>query len=229
MAHSRGLMVRAAVALAAGSIAAVSLSACGGAYDIPQDAAAQARATAYAKAAGEAISPPVFQRSTAPAGSTFAEATNKEVIRCYFKAALTTSYKVPTYPGTAILPPYLSASTVPGSETAFFKDPAETCAQSWDAGEMNPNGINDDLIPKNFASPVATYPSISAGARDANGNLLPPSTGNIYGQPRGIYVVIGNYIPPLMVCVVDGTVAVIPGSGDVCAALGIPALRPGSS
>ena len=80
--------------------------------------------------------------------------------------------------------------------------------------------------PEGFANPVPTYPSITAGARDANGNLPPPSRGSIFGQPPGSYAVVGNYILPLMACVVDGTVAVIPGPGGVCGSLGIQVLRP---
>jgi hypothetical protein len=34
----------------------------------------------------------------------------------------------------------------------------------------------------------------------------------------------GNYIPFLTACVVDNTVAVIPGPAEVCAQLGIPSL-----
>ncbi len=50
---------------------------------------------------------------------------------------------------------------------------------------------------------------------DQNGNPLWPEPGNQAS---------GHYVPFLTACVVDNTVAVIPGPAEVCAKLGIPTL-----
>ena len=51
---------------------------------------------------------------------------------------------------------------------------------------------------------------------DQNGNPLYPGPDNL---------ALGHYVPFLTACVVDNTVAVIPGPAEVCARLGIPALE----
>ena len=50
---------------------------------------------------------------------------------------------------------------------------------------------------------------------DQNGNPLYPGPDNL---------ALGHYVPFLTACVVDNTVAVIPGGPEICAKLGIPTL-----
>jgi hypothetical protein len=99
-------------------------------------------------------------------------------------------------------------------------DPINLCSRSWDLGIMNLARINDDVIPDDFVSPPPGIPaerSVTQGApKDQNGKPLWPDPA-IQG--------FGNYIPFLTACVVDDTVAVIPGPAEVCAQLGIPALE----
>jgi hypothetical protein len=57
---------------------------------------------------------------------------------------------------------------------------------------------------------------LTEAAKDQNGNAL---------YPDPAIRTFGNYIPFLTECVVDNTVAVIPGPVEICAQLGIPALE----
>ncbi len=208
----------------AGVMAAAALASCAVVGAIPETSAVQARATEYAKAAGINISPVVFTRSTAPAGSPATTVDGSRDVRCYFLADLTTTHRDPAAAGV-IIPPYVSVAGLTTADASSPADAAKACAQSWDTGFMNPAGITNDLIPQGFASPTASTPAPNGATRDKNGNLLPPKPINLPGQPPITLEVRGYYIPPLMTCVVDGAAAVIPGPGEVCATLGIPALK----
>jgi hypothetical protein len=157
---------------------------------------------------------------------------DKRDIRCYYNADLTTTYPVQGAPGES-RPPYITTGIFitgfdtknnpnPDDKNAGMKqvnDPINQCSKIWDMGEMNPYGITDHLIPDGFVSP----PYGPKGDRvvpeeanmDQNGNPLYPGPDNL---------ALGHYVPFLTACVVDNTVAVIPGGPEICAKLGIPTL-----
>ncbi|XAS67532.1 hypothetical protein V3C33_19270 [Micrococcaceae bacterium Sec5.7] len=157
---------------------------------------------------------------------------DKRDIRCYYRADLTTTYPVETSPGET-KPPYITTGVFitgfdaknnpnPDDRNAGMQqvnDPINQCSRVWDMGNMHLEGINDDLIPDDFVSPPPGLPAertLTEAVRDQNGNPL---------YPDPAIRAFGNYIPFLTECVVDNTVAVIPGPAEVCAQLGIPALE----
>ncbi|MHC6222699.1 RNA polymerase sigma factor [Arthrobacter sp. MMS24-S77] len=89
-----------------------------------------------------------------------------------------------------------------------------------DMGQMNPDGLTNDLIPAGFVDPPYGPPDgrpLPEGAgKDQNGKPLWPDPG---------IKAIGHYIPLLTECVVDNTVAVVPGGPEICARLGIPTVE----
>ena len=159
---------------------------------------------------------------------------DKRDIRCYYHADLTRTYPVEGAPGHPPRPPYITTGTFitgfdtennpnPDDKNAGMKqinDPITQCSRVWDMGIMNQGGVTDDLIPNGFVSPPQGPPAdhfVPEGAdMDQNGNPLYPEPGNQAS---------GHYVPFLTACVVDNTVAVIPGPAEVCARLGIPALE----
>ncbi|WP_018763259.1 hypothetical protein [Arthrobacter sp. 135MFCol5.1] len=178
---------------------------------------------------------------TALAGTTaagvytaIAPVNDKRDIRCYYRADLTTTYPVKADP-KVIMPPYLSTGMMmagfdaknnpnPGDPNAGMQqitDPINQCGRLWDMGSMNPQGITDDLIPHDF---VKTKPTADPGKSNANG-MPSDKYGNPIGGPAGPNKLIGHYVPQLTACVVDNSVAVIPGGPEICAHLGIPSLE----
>ncbi|KQN91239.1 hypothetical protein [Arthrobacter sp. Leaf69] len=164
---------------------------------------------------------------------SLAPVEDKRDIRCYYHADITTRMPVIGSPGET-RPPYITTGTFiagfdtennpnPDDRNAGMKqinDPINQCSKAWDIGTMNQSGETDDLIPDGFVSP----PQGPRGDRivpedanmDQNGNPLYPGPDNL---------ALGHYVPFLTPCVVDNTVAVIPGPAEVCARLGIPALE----
>lgn len=154
---------------------------------------------------------------------------DKRDIRCYYRADITTGIPVIGSPAET-RPPYITTGIFitgfdtennpnPEDKNAGMKqvvDPINLCSRSWDMGNMNLAGINDDLIPKGFISPPPGAPATTEAGKDQNGKPL---------FPDPAIKAFGNYIPFLTACVVDNTVAVIPGPAEVCAQLGIPALE----
>ena len=158
---------------------------------------------------------------------------DKRDIRCYFHADLTRTYPIAEAPGVT-RPPYITTGVFitgfdagnnpnPDDKNAGMNqvnDPINQCSKWWDMGEMNPGGITDDLIPDGFVDPPpgprGDRLAPEGADKDQNGNPLWPEPGNQAS---------GHYIPFLTECVVDDTVAVIPGPAEVCARLGIPALE----
>lgn len=157
---------------------------------------------------------------------------DKRDIRCYYQANLTTTYPVENSPGET-KPPYITTgifevgfdakhNPTPDDPNAGMKqvnDPINQCSRVWDMGSMHLKGINDYLIPDDFVSPPPGIPgerTLTEPARDQNGHPLYPDPG---------IRTFGNYIPFLTECVVDNTVAVIPGPAEVCAQLGVPTLE----
>lgn len=153
---------------------------------------------------------------------------DKRDIRCYYQADLTTEYPLMEDP-TVKMPPYITAGIIdvgfdaknnptpddPNAGMLQVNDPVKICADVWDRGDMNPNGITDNLIPPDFVLPTFIEPPADPRDVDQYGNPLLP----------GGYASPGHYIPPLVECVIDNTVAVIPGPPETCAKLGIPALE----
>lgn len=162
-----------------------------------------------------------------------APVNDKRDIRCYYRADLTTTYPVKADP-RVIMPPYITTGIFvtgfdakknpdPADKNAGMQqvtDPINQCSRVWDDGGMNPDGITDDLIPAGF---VRTAPTADPGKKNPDG-----TDNDKYGNPlgpAGSNPLLGHYVPPLTACVVDNTVAVIPGGPEVCAHLGIPALE----
>ncbi|WP_104175697.1 hypothetical protein [Arthrobacter sp. Y81] len=154
---------------------------------------------------------------------------DKRDIRCYYRADLTTRPPVVGVPGETKNPYITTGIFITGFDTennpnpedknAGMKqvvDPINQCSRSWDMGNMHQTGVNDDLIPEGFVSPTPGAMPTVEGVKDQNGKPL---------FPDPAIKASGNYIPFLTACVVDNTVAVIPGSAEVCAQLGIPALE----
>lgn len=171
---------------------------------------------------------------TALVGSTaagiytaLAPVNDKRDIRCYYHADLTTRPPVVGVPGET-KPPYITAGVFitgfdaadnpnPDDKNAGMQqvpDPINLCSRVWDMGEMNRGGVTNDLIPAGFV------PVPPVGAPDGRGT-------NQYGIPLmpGPNPHLGQYVPPLTACVVDNTVAVIPGGPEICARLGVPTLE----
>lgn len=156
---------------------------------------------------------------------------DKRDIRCYYRADLTTTYPVQGAPGqtkpyitTGIFVTGFDAENNPNPDDKnagmqHVNDPINQCSRVWDMGDMNPGGLTDDLIPEGFVSPPygprGDRPLREGADKDQNGNPL---------WPGPVSMALGNYVPFLTACVVDNTVAVIPGPAEVCAQLGIPAL-----
>lgn len=158
---------------------------------------------------------------------------DKRDIRCYYHADLTTRPPVVGVPGET-KPPYMTTGVfIPGfdaknnpnpdDKNAGMKqiaDPINLCSRAWDMGQMNPDGLTNDLIPAGFVNPPYGPPDgrplpVGAG-KDQNGKPL---------WPDPSIKAIGHYIPLMTECVVDNTVAVIPGGPEICARLGIPTLE----
>jgi hypothetical protein len=155
---------------------------------------------------------------------------DKRDIRCYYRADLTTP--VQGAPGDT-RPPYITTGIFitgfdaknnpnPDDKNAGMQqvnDPINQCSRIWDMGNMNPYGINNDIIPDGFVSPPdgprGDRPLREGADKDQNGKPL---------WPGPVSMALGNYVPFLTACVVDNTVAVIPGPAEVCAQLGIPTL-----
>jgi hypothetical protein len=164
--------------------------------------------------------------------TALAPVEDKRDIRCYYNADLTTRPPIVGVPGETRAP-YITTGIFitgfdaknnpnPDDKNAGMKqvtDPINQCSRVWDLGLMNQAGINDDLIPEGFVSPPpgprGDRPLREGADKDQNGNPL-------FDGP--VSMSIGNYVPFLTACVVDNTVAVIPGPAEVCAQLGIPAL-----
>jgi hypothetical protein len=158
---------------------------------------------------------------------------DKREIRCYYAADLTTQYPVPGSPGET-RPPYMTTGIEevgfdarnnptpedPSSGLLQVSDPINQCSRVWDMGGMIIEGINDDLVPDDFDSPPpgvpAEHTSVPGSGKDQNGKPL---------YPDPAIRTFGNFIPFLTECVVENSVAVIPGPAEVCAQLGIPALE----
>lgn len=155
---------------------------------------------------------------------------DKRDIRCYYRADLERTYPAPNAPGIT-MPPYLLTGVMaegfdsnnnptpddPSSGMVQITDPIAVCSKLWDTNAMNPGGITSDLIPADFtAPPTPAAPTWNGLDRDAQGNPLIPEQSDL--GP-------GHYIPHLTECVVENSVAVIPGPAEVCAQLGIPALE----
>jgi hypothetical protein len=162
--------------------------------------------------------------------TALAPVNDKRDIRCYYHADLTTRLPILTQPG-ATKPPYITTGIFitgfdaknnpnPDDKNAGMKqvtDPINQCSRVWDDGGMNPDGITNDLIPTGFvpSPPVGKDSGSELPDTDQYGNPLRPGP-----NPR-----FGQYVPPLTACVVDNTVAVIPGGPEICARLGIPTLK----
>jgi len=111
----------------------------------------------------------------------------------------------------------------PGDRNAGMQqitDPINQCSRVWDMGMMNPQGITDDLIPTDF---VRTAPTADPSKKNPDGTAN-DKYGNPLG-PSGSNRLLGHYVPQLTACVLDNTVAVIPGGPEICAHLGIPTLE----
>lgn len=153
---------------------------------------------------------------------------DKRDIRCYYRADLTTRPPVVGVPGETKEPYITTGTFISGFDAASnpnpddknagmqqIADPINQCSRVWDMGEMHQTGVNDDLIPEGFISPTPGAMPTVEGAKDQNGKPL---------FPDPAIRASGNYIPFLTACVVDNTVAVIPGPAEICAQLGIPTL-----
>ncbi|CAM3319946.1 hypothetical protein PSET11_02074 [Arthrobacter ulcerisalmonis] len=156
---------------------------------------------------------------------------DKRDIRCYYQADLTATYPVETSPGDT-KPPYITTGIMevgfdasnnptpedPNAGMMQVSDPITSCANLWDTNAMNPNGITDNLIPDGFITPAPKQAPEEWNGLDTDANGNPMLSG-------GTLVTSGHYVPELTACVVDNTVAVIPGPAEVCAKLGIPTLE----
>jgi len=157
-------------------------------------------------------------------GSTYYIATqaveDTSVLHCYYHADLKASQFVKSAdeedPGYTV-GPYVETGreTLPG-QSDQIEDAIAFCADLWDLGMMNPEGVTDDLIPENFEGPVKKEPT---------GTIYRDENGIPYTPPEESGIGPGHYVPELTACVVDDTVAVIPGDENVCARLGIPSLE----
>lgn len=147
----------------------------------------------------------------AATGSAYYIATkpveDKRLIRCYYNADLTASRFVISEdegdPGYE-LGPYQGAGIEPkAGESDQVNDAIGLCTWYWDVGMMNPLGITSHLVPEGFKDPYPgrPYDGVNTG--------LGP----------------GHYVPELTACVVENTVAIIPGDKNVCARLQKPSLE----
>ncbi|WP_415854632.1 hypothetical protein [Sinomonas sp. G460-2] len=162
--------------------------------------------------------------------TAFAPVNDKRDIRCYYHADLTTRPPIKALPGQT-MPPFITAGIFeagfdasknpnPSDKNAGMKqisDPINLCSRIWNDGGMSPDGLTDDLIPADFLLPAPGSIVSGAGYKDQNDHPIEPD--------QGVFGHFGHYIPRLAECVVDNTVAVIPGGPEVCARLGIPALQ----
>lgn len=230
MKKSSATLSIAAITCAAGIVAATGALALGMGAGIPTAQAEDAH-TGTAKTAYETTIETVskIDPATPPAGSIFATVGDKRDVRCYFLADLTTEHpleedpavKMPPYITTGIMEVGFDARNNPHPEDknagmAQVNDPVKACAAIWDTGDMNPNGITDGLIPEGFVPPNPVMVESDPGDKGPDGKPFPAQL---------VTNVPGHYIPSLAECVVDNTVAVIPGGGDVCAQLGLPVLQ----
>jgi hypothetical protein len=163
--------------------------------------------------------------------TALAPVNDKRDIRCYFHADLTTRTPLKTAPGQTRAPFITAGIADPNGANATkdpktghlvlgnkqVSDPVNLCSRTWSLGMMNPDGITNDLIPADFVAPEPGNNTHGFDYQDQNGNPLVPDP-----QLLGTF---GHYIPHLSECVVDNTVAVIPGGPEVCAHLGIPTLQ----
>jgi hypothetical protein len=166
--------------------------------------------------------------------TAIAPVNDKRDIRCYYRADLTTTYPVKEDP-KVIMPPYITTGNMapgfdaknnpdPGDPNAGMQqitDPINQCSRIWDMGGMNPQGITNDLIPAGF---VRTAPTADPSKKNPDG-MANDKYGNPLGGPAGSNKLIGHYVPQLTACVLDNSVAVIPGGPEICAHLGIPTLE----
>ncbi|GAA5229565.1 hypothetical protein [Arthrobacter cryoconiti] len=170
-----------------------------------------------------------INRSVPPEGSILQAVEDKRDIRCYFQADLNTEYpskedpavKMPPFITTGIMDVGFDAKNNPNPQDRNagmlqINDPVKACAALWDTGDMNPNGITDNLIPQGFVAPKPVM--VPSDPRDHGPDGKPFPDQLVSNVP-------GHYIPSLAECVVDNVVAVIPGSGDVCAKMGVPVLK----
>ncbi|MEA5454044.1 hypothetical protein SPF06_04840 [Sinomonas sp. JGH33] len=174
---------------------------------------------------------------TALVGSTaagiytaFAPVNDRRDIRCYYHADLTSRPPVKALPGQT-MPPYITAGVFdtgfdagkdpnPNDKNAGMKqvnDPVNLCSRVWSEGLMNPDGFTNNLIPADFVPPEPGSLTAAYKYKDQNGHAIIP-----YPEVLGTF---GHYIPHLTECVVDNTVAVIPGGPEICTRLGVPALQ----
>ena len=230
MKKSSRILSIAALTCAVGTLAATAALTLGDGASAPAAYAADTP-TSPAKTAFEITAETVakIDRSVPPTGSTFEVVKDKRDIRCYFLADLTTEHPVKEDPAVK-MPPYITTGIMevgfdaknnpnPQDKNAGMlqiNDPVKSCAALWDTGDMNPNGITDNLIPQEFVAPKPVM--VPSDPRDHGPDGKPFPDQLVTNVP-------GHYIPSLAECVVDNVVAVIPGSGDVCAQLGLPVLQ----
>lgn len=230
MKKSSRILSIAALSCAVATIAATAALTLGDGASAPAAYAADAH-TNPSKTAFEITAETVakIDRSVPPTGSTFEVVKDKRDIRCYFLADLITEHpvkedpavKMPPYITTGIMEVGFDARNNPHPEDqnagmAQVNEPVKACAAIWDTGDMNPNGITDGLIPEGFVPPNPVMVESDPGDKGPDGKPFPAQL---------VTNVPGHYIPSLAECVIDNTVAVIPGGGDVCAQLGLPVLQ----
>ncbi|MFL4474751.1 hypothetical protein ACIPVK_12195 [Paeniglutamicibacter sp. MACA_103] len=159
----------------------------------------------------------------AATGSAYYIATkpveDKREIRCYYNADLKASqfvisedegdpgYQLGPFMGTGVEPKPGESDQVEGG--------VALCSTYWNLGMMNPEGITDHLVPDDYPQPPPGKNS---------GKIHLDEYGQIYSPPEESGLGPGHYVPELTSCVVENTVAVIPGDKNVCARLQIPSL-----
>ncbi|GAA5226774.1 hypothetical protein [Paeniglutamicibacter antarcticus] len=145
---------------------------------------------------------------------------DKREIHCYYNADLKASQNVPGKaqgdPGYLLGPFMATGYEVKPGESDQVDDAIALCGQYWDMGMMDPEGITSHLVPEGFTQPLPAQPG-SGTHTDENGQPFTPAEETGIGP--------GHYVPELNSCVVDDTVAVIPGDENVCAKLQIPSLQ----
>jgi hypothetical protein len=159
----------------------------------------------------------------AATGSAYYIATkpveDKREIHCYYNADLNTTREVPGKaegdPGYQLGPFMATGYEVKPGESDQVEDGVALCSSYWDMGMMNPEGITDHLVPDDYRQPPPGKNS---------GKIHLDEYGQIYSPPEESGLGPGHYVPELTSCVVENTVAVIPGDKNVCARLQIPSL-----
>ncbi len=221
-----------AALIAAGGIYYTSTTLASAVAAVPdQPGAAAAYATAPANDAVFVAVPGPSQAAPPLASLAPVAVEDKRDIRCYHRADIASEYQVerssetprPPFVRTGIEEVGFNAKTNPTPEDPSsgllqVADPINQCSRVWDSGVMILNGINHDLVPDDFISPLPGVPAertLAEPASDQNGHPLYPDP-NIR--------TFGNYIPFLTECVIDGKVGVIPGTAEVCNELSIPSL-----